>query len=652
MTAQVKFGLLGPVRAWQGDSEVDLGSPQQRTVLAQLLLSDSKQVAVDDLVDVLWGEDVPRSGRTTVRTYICRLRRVLTATVADGEVGSVGIRSGGGGYRLTVDPGTVDVWQFRDSLAAARQAREHGDLTEAAHQLRTGLSLWRGTPLAGVTGTFFEGQRAWLEQLHSTATEERLAVGIELGKDAEAAAELTVAVAEQPYRERLWELLMLALYRSGRQADALAAYRDITGLLDRELGLGPGPGLRELHRRILASDPTLVDPPRPPDRPSRAGRPGRESAAIRLAAPVEVVAPARPVQLPPDVGDFVGRGGEMAEIRRHLSISPGPSVVELTGAIGMGKTALAVRVSHSMRHQFPDGQLFATLHDQENRPVDPAEVLVGFLRALGVDPGPSVSLGELAALWRTVLSSRRVLVVLDDVFDSQQVFPLLPSCPGSAMIVTSSRPLVYLPDMYSIKVGPLEARDAFRLLAGIAGERRILAERAAAMRILDTCSYQPRGVRVAARWLASRTSRTVGQIEQHLYEELRQPVAAGPGCRGEEQRYGQVLDRLPAELAHVCRLAALPDSTRLDAAAAGALLDVPAGRAARAFEALVGAHFLEAEPDGTYHMHGVIRTVIRRHALREEGRAACTAALTRLAGFLAATTDGYRDYRHSPGSAA
>ncbi|HEX4252117.1 MAG TPA: AfsR/SARP family transcriptional regulator [Pseudonocardia sp.] len=285
MTSQLRFGLLGPVQAWQGERELELGSPQQRAVLAALLLSKGKHVAVDDLVEMLWEHNMPRSARATVRTYICRLRRELTRAAGEAAEDVVELRSAGGGYQLTVDPASVDVWIFRANLAAARQAHGQGGLGDADHQLRGALALWRGAPLAGLAGSFFDGQRAGLEQLHSTATEEQLAVRIALGEHADAAAELAVRVAEQPYRERLWELLMLSLYRSGRQAEALATYREVAALLMQELGLEPGPGLRDLHSRILTSDATLVQPARPVDRPIASGEWGHDGTVTRIAAP-------------------------------------------------------------------------------------------------------------------------------------------------------------------------------------------------------------------------------------------------------------------------------------------------------------------------------------------------------------------------------
>jgi DNA-binding SARP family transcriptional activator len=265
METKVRFGSLGPVRMWDGDGELDVGSPQQRAVLALLLLSDGRQVSVDEVVEGLWGSDPPLSAVGVVRSYISRLRRVFAQ--AGRHVSDVQVRmsSIGGGYRLLVDPKAVDVGLFRASLTAARHAHQRGDLLECSRQLRAGLSLWRGTALAGVGGphddvggSFFPARRAWLEELRATAVEERLAVDIKLGNHDEAIAELAVAVTDQPYRERLWELLMWALYRAGRQADALATYHNVSQLLKHELGLEPGPGLREIHARILAADPSLV----------------------------------------------------------------------------------------------------------------------------------------------------------------------------------------------------------------------------------------------------------------------------------------------------------------------------------------------------------------------------------------------------------
>ncbi|MDP4501636.1 AfsR/SARP family transcriptional regulator [Nonomuraea turcica] len=248
--AGVSFGLLGPIKVWSGGDELGVGSPQQRRLLALLLLSDGRQVSLDEIVGALWGCEAPRSAVVSVRTYVSRLRR----TLADGGAAGLGteaeIRSAGRGYHLAVDPGTVDVTVFRQTTAAAREARERGELGEASRLLRGALALWRGPALGGLGGAFFEGRRAWLEQLRASAMEERWAIDIERGDCGEAIAGLTRATSAEPYRERLWELLMWALDRDGRRVEALSAYRRAARLLDDDLGLEPGPGLRRMHARI------------------------------------------------------------------------------------------------------------------------------------------------------------------------------------------------------------------------------------------------------------------------------------------------------------------------------------------------------------------------------------------------------------------
>jgi DNA-binding SARP family transcriptional activator len=648
--AEVRFELLGPVRVWRGDDELEVGSPQQRAVLAFLLLSEGRQVAVADVVEALWGSDAPVAGIGTARTYISRLRRVLAQIHGDGPGFETAIRSGGGGYRLLVEPAAVDVGLFRRGLVAAREARDQGDLADASRHLRAGLSLWKGAALAGVGevgGPFFEGRRAWLEQLRAAAVEEQFVVDIELGRHAEVVAELTAAVAEQPYRERLWELLMWALYRDARQAEALSTYRNVGRLLERDLGLHPGPGLREMHARILASDPLLIDGLSRVRNADQTGRPGQPSVVASTGMAQSIT----PAQLPRDVSDFVGRVRELADIRARLSNASQSSLIEVTGAVGVGKTTLAVHAAHEIRGQFPDGQLFACLRaDDKGAAVDPAGVLVGFLRALGVDSGRLGSLSELAALWRTVLSTRRVLILLDEVLSSEQVSPLLPATGDSAVIVTSTRHLVDLPGVSSIEVGPLRREDACELFATVAGPQRVLAESAVSARITDMCSYLPVPVLCAAQWVRSRASRTIEQLEEHIYQELAQPLLSSPESEAIELRYSRALDKLGAELGRSCRLLTAPDCARLDAPAVAALLDVSITRASRTLEALVGEHFLDVDADG-YYFQWFLKVVVNRQALRKEGPMECAAALRRLAELfitvkqnLASATPGQAGY--------
>jgi DNA-binding SARP family transcriptional activator/DNA-binding CsgD family transcriptional regulator len=245
------------MRAWLGETELDMGSPQQRAVLAVLLLAEGRQVPLDALVDALWGDDPPLTAVSTVRTYVSRLRRCLRTN--SGGLDDV-IESAGGGYALSLRSAALDLNEFLQCTKEARAASDAGDADQAAVFLQDALGLWRGVPLAGLPGCYAESQRVRLAELRLAALEERLALDIELGRHATAATELQALLASHPMRERLSELLMLALYRSGRRADALGVFRTTQCLLREELGIDPGPALRDVHQRILRTDQNLIDP--------------------------------------------------------------------------------------------------------------------------------------------------------------------------------------------------------------------------------------------------------------------------------------------------------------------------------------------------------------------------------------------------------
>lgn len=246
MDGELRFEVLGPVRAWLGDDELDLGTPQQRAILGILLLRAGATATPDQLVNAVWGPAAPRAAVGVIRSYVSRLRRALPRDV---------IASVGGGYSVTTT--NLDLTRFTHHVHAARGADPH----TAAKELRAALDLWRGTPLAGVNGEYAEGERVRLTQLRLAAVEDLAAADIETGRHVEAAAALAEVIAEQPLRERPRELLMLAHYRAGRQADALAVFTDVQHLLADELGLDPGPGLQDMQRRILAADPRLGERP-------------------------------------------------------------------------------------------------------------------------------------------------------------------------------------------------------------------------------------------------------------------------------------------------------------------------------------------------------------------------------------------------------
>jgi DNA-binding SARP family transcriptional activator len=247
MFREVRFEVLGPVRGWHGDTELELGSPQQRAVLTMLLLARGRQVSLDGLIDGLWEGDVPRSAAGTVRTYVSRLRRRVNS-----------IESLGDGYVLRLGSAVLDLDEFEQSLSAARGVRGRHDAARSGRLLRHALGLWRGTALAGIPGPYADSRRVPLTELNLAATEEKLAADIALGDHAGAIAELRSLLAEHPFRERFSELLMLALYKSGRQAEALYLFDDVRHRLGEELGIDPGPSLQTMHRRVLQADRRLM----------------------------------------------------------------------------------------------------------------------------------------------------------------------------------------------------------------------------------------------------------------------------------------------------------------------------------------------------------------------------------------------------------
>jgi DNA-binding SARP family transcriptional activator len=256
MVRGVRFEVLGPVRGFASEAELQLGSRQQRGVLAMLLLARGRQVSLDSLIDGLWGADVPRAAVGTVRTYISRLRRHLDAAAGRGEL----IESIGDGYAIPRDAAALDLDQFEEALSKARIESQCQETARAVSVLRQALGLWRGIALAGVPGPYAEARRVRLAELQIVAAEEKLAMEIALGQHGAAIAELRDLLAEHPFREGLGELLMLALYRAGRQAEALAVYGDVRQALGAELGVAPGPALQEMQQRILQADDRLLNP--------------------------------------------------------------------------------------------------------------------------------------------------------------------------------------------------------------------------------------------------------------------------------------------------------------------------------------------------------------------------------------------------------
>ncbi|MER6343571.1 BTAD domain-containing putative transcriptional regulator [Streptomyces sp. NPDC001595] len=614
--AALRFGVLGPVRAWRGDEPLNTGSPQQRALLAALLLREGRTATAAELIDALWGDEPPSQALAAVRTYASRLRKALDATVLVSESGGYAIRGLG--------DGALDLAAAQELAAQADRAKAAGDLCHAREVLNRALARWDGETLAGVPGPYAEAQRVRLEEWRLRLLETRLDMDLEQGCHAEAVSELTALTAAHPLRERLRELLMLALYRSGRQAEALAVYADTRRLLADELGVDPRPGLRELQQRILRADPGLAEP----------SAPAAEPAVVAV----------RPAQLPATVPDFTGRSSLVSELSEVLTSAEGRvmAVSALAGIGGVGKTTLAVHVAHQARQAFPDGQLYVDLQGAGPRAAEPETVLGSFLRALGT-PDPSIpdSLEERSALYRSVLDGRRVLVLLDNAKDAAQIRPLLPGTDGCAALVTSRVRMVGLAGAHLVDLDVMSPDEALALFTRIVGAERVASEREAALDVVAACGFLPLAIRIAASRLAARRTWTVSVLAAKLADERRRLDELQAGDLAVKATFELGYGQLEPAQARAFRLLGLADGPDISLTAAAAVLNLPADETEDLLESLVDTSLLESAAPGRYRFHDLVRLYARACAERdEEPPSEREAALSRLLDFYLATAAG------------
>ncbi|MEU3791923.1 AfsR/SARP family transcriptional regulator [Streptomyces fructofermentans] len=609
----LRFGVLGPVRAWRGAELLPTGSPQQRALLAALLLREGRTATASELIDALWGDEPPSQALAAVRTYASRLRKVLDPGVLVSESGGYAIRSLG--------EGALDVALAQELAADAEKAKGSGDLCLARSLLNRALGLWDGEPLASVPGPYAETQRARLDEWRLQLLESRLDMDLEQGCHAEAVSELTALTAAHPLRERLRELLMLALYRSGRQAEALAVYADTRRLLADELGVDPRPGLKELQQRILRADPGLAEPSAPVAEPA--------------------AAPVRPAQLPATVPDFTGRSSFVSELGDVLASADGRvmAVSALAGIGGVGKTTLAVHVAHRARGAFPDGQLYVDLQGAGARAAEPETVLGAFLRALGTaDSAIPDSLEERAALFRSMLDGRRVLVLLDNARDAAQVRPLLPGTEGCAALITSRVRMVDLAGAHLVDLDVMSPEEALQLFTKIVGGERVASEREAALDVVAACGFLPLAIRIAASRLAARRTWTVSVLAAKLADERRRLDELQAGDLAVKATFELGYGQLEPAQARAFRLLGLADGPDMSLAAASAVLDLPETAAEDLLESLVDTSLLESAAPGRYRYHDLVRLYARACAERDEHPPSERgAALSRLLDFYLAT---------------
>ncbi|MDT0464295.1 AfsR/SARP family transcriptional regulator [Streptomyces gibsoniae] len=615
-SATLRFGVLGPVRAWREEEPLATGSPQQRALLAALLLREGRTATASELIDALWGDEPPPRALAAVRTYASRLRKVLSAGVLVSESGGYAVRLPGAR--------SLDLAAAQELAAEAEKAKNSGDLCRARQLLNEALALWDGEPLANIPGPYAETQRTRLEEWRLQLLESRLDMDLEQGCHAEAVSELTALTAAHPLRERLRELLMLALYRSGRQAEALAVYADTRRLLADELGVDPRPGLKELQQRILQADPNLAEPSAPAPEPS--------------------ATPVRPAQLPATVPDFTGRSAFVAELSEVLASAEGRvmAVSALAGIGGVGKTTLAVHVAHQARSAFPDGQLYVDLQGAGPRAAEPETVLGSFLRALGTaDSAIPDSLEERAALYRSVLDGRRVLVLLDNAKDAAQVRPLLPGTEGCAALVTSRVRMVDLAGAHLVDLDVMSPDEALALFTRIVGEERVVSEREAALDVVAACGFLPLAIRIAASRLAARRTWTVSVLAAKLADKRRRLDELQAGDLAVKATFELGYGQLEPAQARAFRLLGLAEGPDISLAASAAVLDLPVGETEDLLESLVDTSLLESAAPGRYRYHDLVRLYARACAERDEQPPSeQEAAFSRLLDFYLATAAG------------
>ncbi|MEU3256176.1 BTAD domain-containing putative transcriptional regulator [Streptomyces sp. NPDC006997] len=650
----VRFAVLGPIRAWHGAQEIDLGSPQQRVVLTTLLLRRGRPVTVGELVDAVWGERPPSAAISVLRTYVSRLRKTLEPG-GDGDGHPRVIVSVADGYLADVPDDALDLGLFERRVAEATRLRTAGEESAAADLLHTALADWQGTPLAGLPGPLAESERARLAERRLAALEMRLDLDIQLGRHRDVIAELTALTGDHPLREQLSRLLMLALYRSGRQAEALTAYRATRRILVSELGIEPCAPLRQLHDRILAADASLDPAPHPapsPRRPPEA-EDAHAAATPEPEPPPEPTPPAvaRPAQLPADLPAFTGRRRELDEIRALLppdGTSPQTVVIGAIGGMGgIGKTTLAVHWAHEVAHRFPDGQLYVNLRgfDPTGSVMPPGEAIHIFLAALGLPPQRiPAQLDAQAALYRSTLARRRVLILLDNARDTDQVRPLLPGAPGCLVIVTSRSQLTGLivnDGAHPLTLSPLTTTEAHGFLSRRLGAARLAAEPKETNEIIEYGARLPLALALVAARAATHPGFPLSAVVDELRDSHGSLDAFTSSDLSTDVRavFSWSYEALSAPAARLFRLLGLHCGADISTPSAAALVGLPPRDVRGPLAELTRAHLLTEHRPGRYALHDLLRAYATERVHAEESERERGEAVERLLSWYLHTAD-------------
>jgi DNA-binding SARP family transcriptional activator/tetratricopeptide (TPR) repeat protein len=627
MVGGTDFRLLGTLDVTLDGRVVTVPVGKQQVALAGLLLRGNQIVRVSELVDWLWDEDTPDDAPSTARAYVRRLRQTLQARDL--------ITTMPHGYRINLAPGELDLFRFRGLV---KQADETADPAAQAELLTQALAQWHGPALADIPACSFrdhEVQR--LTEEHLRAIEMRVDCDLRLGRHAELLPELHNLTVRHPFRERIRGQLMLALYRSGRQVEALASYQEVRGRLADEVGVDPGEELRRLHQRILSNDPALT--------PSAKPRRQAPAAVAPVSVPRQV-----PAQLPAGLRDFVGREETFEQITGLLSGDGGPgvAVAAISGQPGIGKTALAVQAAHSLRAQFPDGQLFVDLRGNSlARELTAQQVLGRFLQALGLPPDQLPDdLGGLVATYRTTLADRKVLAVLDNAASAAQVRELLPSTPGSAALVTSRKMLRGLAALGGARLFNLDVlvpQQSVALLNTLVGHDR--PDLGALEEIAQLCGHLPLALRIAGANLLLRDDASIQAYITDLRHGNRLAALEIEDDPGAAVR--AVFDlsylTLKPETARLFKLLSLVPGPDFSRDAVVVLAQLPGEQADRRLAELATASLIQQTAADRFRFHDLLRLYSRERCQSEENADELTAARARLFAYYVRQLDAVAD---------
>jgi DNA-binding SARP family transcriptional activator len=631
---RTEFGILGPVMVRTAGAVRPVRRGKQRALLAALLLNANQAVSLDEIAEIFWGLAPPPSARVTIQNYVVRLRQALADT------GSSRISTQSRGYLIRVAADELDVARFEALLGTARSAVRDSSWKTAAAEAATALSLWRGEPLADVDSEALTARDVpRLAELRLQALEIRIEADLHLGRYAEVIVELQRLIRDHPLRERLHGLLMLALYRDGRQGEALAAYQHVRRLLVQELGTEPGNGLRELHQQILAVDPSLSS-----RHGLEASRPQvsvlREDAATTLG-PGRLAARMIPRQLPAPVRHFVGRLDELAALDALLDsedAAAGALLAAITGTAGIGKSALALRWAHRVADRFPDGQLYVNLrgYDPVSPPLDALSAVRGFLESFGT-PADAIPREPHAqvALYRSLLSGRRVLIVLDNVRNTDQARLLLPGAAGAMALITSRDDLTGLAALEGaarIPLALLGAAESRHLLAGHVGADRIARHAETADALVELCAHLPLALSIIGARAAGHPDLPLGTLVSQLRDAQGRLDALYAGDSSGDLRaiLSCSYQYLSEPAARMFRLLGLHPGPDISAAAAASLVAAPLNVATRLLNELSRAHLITEHAPGRYTFHDLLRAYAAEQADRLDPDDERGAALDRM----------------------